>query len=194
MLHVSYSAGYCYIIDFQRICCSTLSMMFAQIRSIFILHVYHKYNSLAGIDPLSEFGEIQPLCSNSELNAEFHFAMAWSFLWTVPIFYPEPAQETVKWYLKNSACVYNGYRFGGHCCRGYMSGGSYSRVAEQILERREPEIEADQSSSSWKGKRFIQTWNMSSVRHSQRALSSVAKEGSILHSATKEQAVDKHRN
>ena len=48
--------------------------MFAQIRSIIIMHgifVYHEDNSFAGVDPWSEFGEIQPLCSNSESNANF---------------------------------------------------------------------------------------------------------------------------
>ena len=41
-----------------------------------------------------------------------------------------------KWqfesYLKNSVCVCNGYRSGGRCYPGYMSEGSYCRVAEQI--------------------------------------------------------------
>ena len=57
---------------------------------------YHGDNSFAGINPWSEFGEIQPLCSNFESNAEFHLVIAWSFLWTVPVFDPEPAQVTVR--------------------------------------------------------------------------------------------------
>ena len=80
-------------------CFSPLSMMFAQIRSIIILTeflFYHEDNSFADINTLSEFGELQPLCSNSELKAEFHLVIAWSFLWTVPFFDPERAQVTVR--------------------------------------------------------------------------------------------------
>ena len=80
---------------------------------------YHEDNSFAGINPLSEFGEIQPLCSNSESNAEFLLAIPWSFLWSVPVFDPEPAKVAVRvvpqifWLCLKAS---------GSSCRGYTSG------------------------------------------------------------------------
>ena len=53
-------------------------------------------------------------------------------------------------YLKNSGCVCNGYRSGGRGYPGYISGGSYRRVAEQISEIRGIDVHP----SSWKVKRF----------------------------------------
>ena len=46
--------------------------------------------------------------------------------------------------------VCNGYRSGGRSYPGYISGGSYCRVAEQISEIRDIDVHP----SSWKVERF----------------------------------------
>ena len=147
-------------------CCSPLSMMFAQIRSIIIMHgifVYHEDNSFAGINPLSEFREIQPLCSNSESKAEFHLDIAWSFCepfhiytrfrpWTDPSHSPSRISKILVVFVTATDLAAAATK------ATYLApGGRYSRVTVQISERRE--IEADQS--SWKVQRFkfkLETW------------------------------------